>query len=301
VQCLVCGSRLSPLFRSRDFLRSGDPTTYTVGWCSRCRYGRVDGRFDPASVARFYDVPYYTHQEGSPAEAARGFWARARAHLAWRADAGVDLLPDEGVGKSLLDIGCGAGGNLSRFSAGGFEVTGVEPDEAARRVASRYGPVYAGTAELLPQEVRLRAYDTVLLSHVLEHCIDPKVALLNARDLLARGGRLIIEVPNNAAAGFGSYRECWPWTDVPRHLHFFTRQSLHELLTRCGFDVERTLYVGYCRQFEPDWISKQQRISVLLRQRRSMSAVESWQLLLRTMFRSRDAKYVSLRVHASVA
>lgn len=301
MQCIVCGSQLPPLFRTRDYRRSSDPTFYTVGWCSRCHYGRVDGRFDPASVGRFYDVPYYTHQETATAGAARGFWAKARAHLAWRADAGVDLLPHEAVGQTLLDIGCGSGANLSRFSSRGFAVTGVEPDEAARGVASKYGRVYSGTAEMLPEEVRHHSYDTILLSHVLEHCIEPRAVLFNAKDLLAPGGRLIIEVPNNAAAGFRSYRQCWPWTDVPRHLHFFTRQSLHELLLRCGFSVEHTIYVGFCRQFEPDWIALQQRISERVGQGRSMSATESWLFLLRTVFSSRETKYVSLRVHAKAA
>jgi SAM-dependent methyltransferase len=301
MQCIVCGSQLAPIFRTRDYRRCGDPTIYTVGWCSRCHYGRVDGQFDPVSVGRFYDVPYYTHQETSPTGTAQGFWDRARVHLAWRADAGADLLPDEGVGNTLLDIGCGAGTNLSRFSSRGFAVAGVEPDEAARRVASKYGVVYPGTAERLPEEVLGRSYDTVLLSHVLEHCIEPRAALLNAKDLLASRGRLIIEVPNNAAAGFRSYKQCWPWTDVPRHLHFFTRQSLHELLGRCGFNVEHTVYVGFCRQFGPDWISSQQRISELVGQPRSTSAMESWLFLLRTAFTSRDNKYDSLRVHAKLA
>jgi hypothetical protein len=88
---------------------------------------------------------------------------------------------------------------------------------------------------------------------------------------------------------------------VPRHLHFFTRQSLHQLLGRCGFNVEKTLYVGFHGQFEPDWISLQQHITELVGQGPAMSAAESWLFLLRTVFSPRDSKYVSLRVHAKAA
>lgn len=301
MRCMLCGRPLAALFRTRDYRRDYDPTIYTVGWCSRCRYGRVGGALDPESVARFYKVPYYTHHPISPASAPRTLAAKAKAHLAWKADRGSELTPEEGVGNTLLDVGCGSGTNLSRFSSRGFSVTGVEPDEPARQVASAHGLVHAGTAEMLPQEVLAGSYNTVLLSHVLEHCIEPRAALLNAKKVLAPGGRLIIEVPNNAAAGFRKYQQSWPWADVPRHLHFFTKWSLHELLGQCGFVVEQTLHVGYCRQFQPDWILSQQQISELLGESRSMHALESWLFLARTAFSRRDYKYDSLRVHAKVA
>jgi SAM-dependent methyltransferase len=298
--CALCGTELAELFQTRDYRRPNDPTLYAVGWCKGCHYGRVLGHFTPRQVSSFYDIPYYTHGDSSAGRAPPRLLERARVHLAWRMDRGCQLSADEGQGTSLLDIGCGGGANLAAFSALGFTAIGVEPDAAARREAAKYGRVLPGTAESLPEEVLSRSYDTVLLSHVLEHCIDPAVALNNVKEVIAKGGRLIVEVPNNAAFGFWHYRQSWPWSDVPRHLHFFTRESLKMLLQRCGFEVDRTIYVGFCRQYQPGWINEQNRIAELLSVPPA-SAVRAWAMLLRSTFASKARKYDSLRVHAKLA
>ncbi len=300
MRCPLCAIELVELFRTRDYRRPHDLAHYSVGWCGDCHYGRVLGQFTPGEVGSFYDIPYYTHGESSEGLEPRRFLERARVHLAWRADRGRPLSPEEGHGTSLLDVGCGGGANLAAFAARGFTAIGVEPDEAARREASKHGRVVPGTAESLPDEVLSRSYETVLLSHVLEHCVDPQAALANVRKVLAKSGRLILEVPNNAALGFWRFRESWLWSDVPRHLHFFTPASLIRLLHRSGFEVERTIHVGFCRQYQPGWIHEQNRIAALLERPRP-SAVETWAMLLRTAFASKDRKYDSVRVHARLA
>src|SRR6266850_3384010 len=104
---------------------------------------------------------------------------------------------------------------------------GVEPDPTARRVAAERGlEVYAGTAEELPPEIRHRAFDIVVFSHVLEHCLEPIRALQIAASRLKPNGVTVVETPNNEAAGCREAGSAWPWLDVPRHLNFFTAQSL---------------------------------------------------------------------------
>lgn len=300
--CPFCGATLAPLFVTRDYRRASDPHCFEVGWCEACKYGRVLGDFSPERVKSFYAMPYYTHEPNWVAGGKRPSLAdRLRMHLAWRADSGADLQPTEGVGSSLLDIGCGNGGNLSRFAKAGFVATGIEPDAEARKVAMQVGEIYEGTAEALPRELDGRRFDTVLFSHVLEHCIDPAAALANARHLVAPGGRLIIEVPNNEAEAFRRFKQLWPFTDVPRHLHFFTESSLRELLKAAGFGPTAVLHVGYFRQFHPEWIRQQEEI---WRTAGNGAAkpdfdVAAWRLLADTWRASAPRKYDSIRIHAS--
>lgn len=301
MSCLVCGGVLSPLFETRDYRRPAELTTYVVDWCTRCRYGSVRGKFTPQAIAAFYAVPYYTHGSEQANERARSFFDRARVHIGWKADAGVSLGTHEAVGKSLLDLGCGDGENLRKFSDAGFLTTGVEPDPTAREVALKHGRVYPGTAEQLPVEIATRKFDTVLLSHVLEHCQNPRTALMNIHSLVAPGGRVILEVPNSDALAFWRYKQCWPWTDVPRHLHFFSEHSLASLLDQCGFRVTTTLFLGYVRQFQPQWITWQQHIEEALHPTTRDARRESWRLLFRTMFGPARRKYDSIRVHAEIA
>jgi SAM-dependent methyltransferase len=157
---------------------------------------------------------------------------------------------------------------------------------AARAVACSEADVYDGRAEQLPPEIRGRRFDVVLLSHVLERCLDPAGALGNIREILAPGGgTLIVEVPNNEALGPHRFHGTWPWADVPRHLHLFTAHSLGRLPRAEGFTVVRTFHTGYTRQFKPEWSAVQSRIA--------------WKLLLRTALAKPAIKYDSIRVHAS--
>jgi SAM-dependent methyltransferase len=300
--CPFCGAALAPLFATRDHHRPADMGRYDVGWCEACHYGRVLGSYSEERVKSFYEMPYYTHAAEWVAGGRRPtLMDKLRMHLAWRSDSGAELQPTEGTGTSLLDIGCGNGANLSRFAEAGFVTTGIEPDAEARKVAMKVGEIHEGTAENLPKEISGRKFDTVLFSHVLEHCIDPAAALANARKLVAPGGRLIIEVPNNEAVAFRKFKQLWPFTDVPRHLHFFTESSLRELVKSAGFQPTAVLHVGYFRQFHPEWIRQQEEIWRTTGDGRAKPNFEqaAWRLLAETWRASPARKYDSIRLHAT--
>jgi SAM-dependent methyltransferase len=235
-------------------------------------------------VASFYGPAYYTHQEVESRRLPMSIHDRALVHLAWRLDWGKPFSPDElgaAQSRSACDIGCGSGYNLKQLKEAGFRVVGFEPDERARLRAAKVAAVFNGTAENPPREIATDRFDVVLMSHVLEHCIDPVAAIYNARRILADYGRLVIEVPNNAARGFKKFGPTWPWTDIPRHINFFTERSLTKMLQAASLHVETVYYVGYARQFLPEW-----------------SPRNSWLDLSATVFSSRSRKYDSVRVHA---
>lgn len=102
---------------------------------------------------------------------------------------------------ACLQVGCAHGDQTSllieRFGA----VTVVEgaPEfvEVARARVGDGARFVQGLIEEFETEER---YDTILFAHVLEHVIDPIVALRKLRSLLAPGGRLFLVVPNAEAA-----------------------------------------------------------------------------------------------------
>lgn len=305
--CPLCLLPMDKRFAARDYRRPADQTEWQLLWCDPCAYGCIDGQFSPATVASFYTIPYYTHQPGGLAKAAdsqRSFLDRLRVHLAWRADFGYEFSPQEvssprGANPSICDLGCGGGAHLAVFQKAGYNGLGVEPDPLARAAAQQIAHVLDGTAEHLPQAIQDMRFDVVLLSHVLEHCIHPLNALRNARQLLSADGTVVIEVPNHSALGFALFEAMWPWTDIPRHLHFFTAKSLEAALHQAGLEVTQTHYHGYTRQFQPEWIAAQHEI---WEQLGSGPAPDyrraSWGLLLRSWLAPTPLKYDSLRVHA---
>lgn len=301
--CPVCAGGMPPLFTTQDYRRPHDPTRFTVHWCGACDYGQVAGDFDAAAVARFYEVSGYYQPWDSTPPAPITFLERLRVRLAWSFDRGQDLtpaevdLPSRSEAPALCDIGCGVGRQLRLFREGGYQVTGVETNAAARAAAQGEGAVFDGTAEDLPAEVTRRTFDVVLLSHVLEHCREPARALANIRRILVpEGGTLIVEVPNNQALGLHRFHGAWPWADIPRHLHLFTARSLTRLLEAAGLTVVKTFYTGYTRQFKPEWVAVQSRIQPGPDYDRL-----AWKLLAETALAAPARKYDSLRVHAAAS
>lgn len=302
IRCNICGDETIMAFSARDYRRPFDKTEYSLRWCSECALGRIAGTFSPEDVSKFFDIPYYTREPNQMSGPEyRTFLDRLIIHLAWRVDRGVDLTPDElgpANNRTLCDLGCGNGRNLKRFSDAGFKVVGLEPDRVARAIADQIAPVFDGTMETLPAEISSRRFDVVLLSHVFDVCIDLQKSLSNIRSILSPTGMLVVEVPNFAAKGFKVYGAEWPWTDIPRHLTFFTEKSLRRTLEASGFSVKRAVYVGYNRQFSASWREAQMAIRREIGSDNSRS-IPSWLWLVRTAFSSAAEKYDSVRVHAT--
>lgn len=294
-----------------DYRKPKDRSNYRVYWCKQCDFGNIWERPTPQEVLTFYALDdYYTHHivTSSQAEKKLSLADRIRIHIAWRMDKGVELdvrevkkiLPDTPL--KICEIGCGNGSNLLKFRDAGCDVIGIEPDQAAREAARKViEPVYEGTAENLPTEIQGMKFDIVLMSHVLEHCIDVNMAMSNAVSILKENGIFIVEVPNCSALGFELYEAAWPWTDIPRHLNFFTPGSLKRIFNNHNFDIVSTDYRGFCRQFADSWLQVEAEIWRAFNPdtpQRPDFKKRSVKLLLRSFFSGKEKKYDSVRMLA---
>ncbi len=294
-----------------------NPSSYDVYWCSDCHFGQVWERPKKEVIASFYEIDsYYTHEvstnKNGDNNGGEPFLDRLRMHLAWRLDKGEELSPkeatsllNEGDSFEILEIGWGNGANISKFVGKGFSAVGVEPDPKAREAAIKSGLlVLEGTAEDLPEKIIGRKFDVVLMSHVLEHCLDMNAAVANAKSMLNRGGIYIVETPNCGSLGFKEQQAEWPWSDIPRHLNFFTPFSLRSVLSKHGFDVISERYWGFCRQFSNSWLATEEEVWQSFQVCEEQNAyrpnfkLRAWKLLLRSLFASNVNKYDSVRIIA---
>ena len=156
-----------------------------------------------------------------------------------------------GKGRRWLDVGCSFGWLLERLESRGFEAFGVEPSAGAASSARERGlKVSHGT---YPEEVGEGApYDVVSFMDVLEHLPDPEQALTDVRQALRPDGLVVVQVPDQSCMLYWLARALARWSrgrldfalqrmwlvglDFP-HLVYFTRTSLTNLFTRCGFDI----------------------------------------------------------------
>ena len=269
--------------------------------CSACGFEYIAPRPTPEETARFYDIGgYYTQGDfgAAPKVGTLGILSRLRNHLAWRVDRSdnqIDMatrrLPR---GASIVDIGSGDGSQLALLSPRGFRMTGVERDTKSVSLQGEHAQVFEGSAEALPQQLPRGDFDAVMFKQVLEHLVDPVHALRNAAQLLKPGGVMFIEVPNNESAIARQSGLSWEHMDVPRHINFFTLETLQATASRAGLAVEASFFNEYCRYFADDYIAMEQRIfdhlggaGPALRN----SAARAWRLLGKTAGAPRQIKY----------
>lgn len=314
--CPITGGPMRPrLSVASDWRRTADPRKWEIFWSDRAKFGQIQPRPSPQDVAEFYDTDgYYTHSDFIAADSeeqakAVGLTGRILGSLAYRFENGAEptdewwasVIPQSTT--RALEIGSGDGDRMRTFTRHVEHVCGVEPDPRAVETARARGlEVYEGTAEHLPAEVTAHKYGLIAFVHVLEHTLDPVASLRNAGELLDDGGLLSCEVPNSEAIGAEMMGQAWRWLDAPRHLNFFTMESLSACAREAGLKVEAELYRGYVRQFMPDWLFEEALIKAKLEGRSPTKSDvmrqlrHSIKLFARTALARPQRKYDSIRI-----
>lgn len=149
----------------------------------------------------------------------------------------LSLLPAQGSGRRVLDVGCGPGYLLTALTARGFQVIGVD-HAAPEALPQSAGFVAADLNGELPSLEG--SFDFILLADVLEHLQHPERAVAWTLRYLKPEGRLVISVPNVAHL-YVRWKLLWGAFEYQdrgildrTHLRFFTRKSLDEFLDDCG-------------------------------------------------------------------
>jgi SAM-dependent methyltransferase len=162
----------------------------------------------------------------------RHWWFCARREIL-RAVLDRQLAPM--AGRTLLEVGCGNGGNLPLLARYG-QVSAVETSPEARQRAAARGlaRVEAGALpDALPfADMR---FDVVAALDVLEHVEEEQAALAALRARLKAGGLLLLTVPAFA----------WLWSghdELSHHQRRYTRPALAEKVRAAGFRVAHATY-----------------------------------------------------------
>lgn len=238
-----------PVCDSDRIQRGYDLKEFEVLRCAACSAAWRSNMYTPEQVAAMYeDEPYEEHPffgYDSDAETLRKI-PRFR-----RFEQGLGVVEGAvGVGK-LLDVGCGAGTFMAIAASHGWDVYGVEMNEAlCAEVDKAVGPdrVTCGAFEALDPEAEERSYDVITLWDVIEHVLDPVAFIERAQRMLRPGGIIVICTPDEESvlantgkrildASGGRYN--YPALALhPRyHTFFFSGTSLENLFTARGMKV----------------------------------------------------------------
>lgn len=136
----------------------------------------------------------------------------------------------------VLDIGQGTGEFLNYLKKHKWAVTGIEPNETARKFANEnYGIDVFDEAQLLKFDKE--SFDLITLWHVLEHVPDLHGRMKDIKRLLKKDGILFIAVPNLESPDATYYGEKWAALDVPRHLYHFEKETMKTLFDQFSFTM----------------------------------------------------------------
>jgi len=241
VQCKSCGLIYLNPRPNQDLLGSFYPPVYYPPVSAKQRPSlQRQAKKISAQLKRWVLEDYY----GYPSSEAPAWWGPLRKLLlwpdkTWRELKGRYPLPWRGQGK-VLDVGCGAGGNLKTLQDQGWQPYGVEISEIAAVHARELteGQIHTGTIESAP--FPQASFDLVLMSHSLEHLPSPVDALRRIHRFLKDDGLLVIQVPNVRSLEFKLFGRWWFQLDPPRHFYQFDRASLTAILARAGFAPQVT-------------------------------------------------------------
>lgn len=101
-----------------------------------------------------------------------------------------------GVGKSLLDVGCGIGYFTPTFLNKFTRVVGLDPLEKYLKVARKVNDkveYVIGSGETFSLDEK---FDTININMVLEHARNPVALLKNCKKHLTKDGMILAHVPN---------------------------------------------------------------------------------------------------------
>lgn len=228
LQAFARGPELCPVCTGasqRRFERHG----YWIRECAPCGHRFAELEDDGGHVARTYADYYF-----------RGDPAGYPDYLD-----GGDLLVAEGrryarlVGQymkpgNLLDVGAAAGFLMKGFVEMGWSAVGIEPNSGmADHARSSLGlDVRAGTLEDFEPCDR---FDLVSMIQVVPHFVDPRRALRAAAQMTNPGGIWLIETWDLRSHMGRLMGDAWHEYSPPSVLHWFSRDSLTQLVSEFGF------------------------------------------------------------------
>ena len=222
VACNLCGSRHHKLAYTTADRLFPSPERFDVVECSECGLGFVNPRPTTSEIARYYPAEYFA-KPPTPSND-RYLQRRFAAEASYLRE-----LEATGKPRKLLDLGC-ATGDFPRFMAArGWEVEGVETSVAARQISDFH--VYTEDFHNIP--VASPIYDAVTAWAVMEHVHDP-MAYFKKAGVVVKPGGLFVFLVTNFHSTASRYLFC---EDVPRHLYFFTRETVRRYLCETGFTL----------------------------------------------------------------
>ncbi|MZH06116.1 MAG: glycosyltransferase [Nitrospinae bacterium] len=157
----------------------------------------------------------------------------------------IPLIPENA--NCILEVGCAEGltGKELKRKHGVF-VAGIEMNSsAAEKARNVLDDVITGDIEKMDLPYGPSSFDCVIFADVLEHLVNPLVALNKVKEVLKDNGTVVMSIPNVQFYGVVHQLVEGNWTYQKEgildetHLRFFTFKEIQKLIEEAGLYIER--------------------------------------------------------------
>jgi 2-polyprenyl-3-methyl-5-hydroxy-6-metoxy-1,4-benzoquinol methylase len=229
--CPICNSNGNKIYL--DF------NSYFYRRCINCDLVYLDSEaFPNENVSYAYE---YIQQRGHDllnSSIARSKGATASYYLSF-----LERYADK---EALLEIGCSTGITLKIAQKRGWNIYGVEINEAAAAIAQNLvgtNPIIVGNVDekILPDNF----FSAIILFDVLEHINDPMKFIKTLERKLKRGGLILLITPNIDSLSGKLLGEKWTHLFL-EHLCLYSLKSIRNLFEFNSFKI---LKIGWALKF----------------------------------------------------
>ena len=205
-----------PLISCKDYLISGEQYTLLKNY----EFDMLITYPTPSDPLKYYDSNKYISHNNSKKTLFNILYNGIKK---WSFRRKRSLFYKRSTQHSILDIGAGTGDFLLYCKKHGMNISGVEPNERARKQAFLKG------IKLQPdlKNISNKQYDVITLWHSLEHIPNLFECVNQLKNCLVKEGKMFVAVPNFKSFDANYYKEFWAAYDVPRHLWHFSQKSIH--------------------------------------------------------------------------
>ncbi|MCF8369063.1 MAG: class I SAM-dependent methyltransferase [Bacteroidales bacterium] len=233
-KCQVCGSKqFKEFIITKDYFLSQEE--FKIDECAECGLRFTNPRPERSNIDKYYTSPDYISHTNTSKGIINKLYKAIRTYTITRK---IQLIKKINTQGAILDIGSGSGEFLFAVAQNGYKVTGVEPNELARKVSIekyKIDILDEPSLNILPP----KSFDIITMWHVLEHVYDIQDRIKQISRLLKDNGTLIIAVPNFASYDAKKYREHWAAYDLPRHVYHFSPKQIWRLFKDHHYRLER--------------------------------------------------------------